>query len=119
MSTFSEAAKNTMLDALTCDEVQLHDGDPGSNGTANRVGGTDGEEAATFAAASSGTRNLDSDVNFTGLSGNQAVTWYSVWDSGTGTFEGKGEITSGDTQANSSGEFTLTTGTSLNIDDPA
>ena len=116
MSVFSTDAQNTMLDALTCDEIQLHDGDPGSSGTANRVGGGDGEEPATFAAASNGSRNLDANVQFTGLPSEQVITWISVW--GGGTFEGKAEISQGDTQANVAGEFTVTTDTALEINDP-
>ena len=116
MSVFSEAGKNIMLDGLTPDEVQLHDGDPGAAGTANRVGGTDGEEAATFAAASGGERALASQVDFTGLDASQSVTWFSVWEDGT--FVGKGEL-SGDAEANAAGEISLTTATKLILDDPA
>jgi len=116
MSVFSTEGKNIMLDGLTPDEVQLHDGDPGSSGTANRVGGTDGEEAATFSAASGGERALASQVDFTGLDGGQTVTWFSVWEGAT--FVGKGELT-GDTAANAAGEISLTTDTKLILEDPA
>lgn len=115
MSVFSEAAKNEMLDGLTVDEVQLHDGDPGAAGTANRVGGLNGEEAATFAAASGGERALATQVDFTGLDANQPVTWFSAW--GVGEFKGKGSL-SGDTEANAAGEISLTTATKLILEDP-
>jgi len=118
MSVFSTDAKNSMLDSLTVNEVQLHNGDPGASGTANRVGGVNGEEPVTMAAASDGTRNPTADVEFTGLDADQPVTWVSWWDSGTTTFQGKGEVT-GDTAANAAGEWTLTTASSLNLDDPA
>jgi hypothetical protein len=119
MSVFSTAAKDLMLDALGANQLQLHDGDPGASGTANRVGGANGEEAATFAAASDGTRALSANVDFTGLDADQSVTWFSVWNSSGDVFEGKGEITSGDTAANAAGEYSLTTGTTLELNDPA
>ena len=34
-------------------------------------------------------------------------------------FQGKAQVTSGDTAANAAGEWTLTTAASLNLDDPA
>lgn len=113
MSVFSEEGKNIMLNGLTPDEVQLHDDDPGAAGTANRVGGANGEESATFAAASGGERALSANVPFTGLPADQNITWFSAWEGGT--FIGKGEITIGDTQTNAAGEFTLTTSTTLNL----
>ena len=117
MSVFSGDAKDTMLDALTADEVQLHDGDPGASGTANRIGDENGVEAATFAAASGGERALAEQVDFTGLDASQSVTWFSVWTAGTSTFLGKGEL-SGDLAANAAGEISLTTATKLILDDP-
>jgi hypothetical protein len=117
MSVFSAAAKDDMLDALTCDEIQLHDGDPGAAGTANRVGDTDGVETAVFAAASSGSRALNADVDFTNMGDSTGITWISVWESGV-QFQGKAQLT-GDLASNSSGEFTVTTATSLDLDDPA
>jgi hypothetical protein len=106
-----------MLDSLTPDEIQLHNGDPGAAGTANRVGAANGEAAATFAAAASGSRALNADVDFTGLTADQVVTWISVWEGAT--FLGKAEILAGDVAANAAGEYTVTTATTLNIDDPA
>lgn len=120
MSVFSVAAKNVMLDALSPDEVRLHDGDPGGDGTANRVGGANGVEAASFAAADEGERDLAAQVDFTGLDPDQSVTWYSAWDTSDGdVFLGKGQITQGATAADSSGDYALTTATSLRLDDPA
>lgn len=116
MSVFSEAGKNQMLDGLSPDQVQLHSGDPGAAGTANRVGGAAGEASATFAAASAGERALSAQVDFTGLSASQSVTWFSVW--GAGTFLGKGQLT-GDLAANAAGEISLTTATKLVLEDPA
>lgn len=117
MSVFSTDAKNEMLDALTCDEIQLHDGDPGAAGTANRVGAANGIEAAVFAAASSGARALNADVDFTGMGDSTSITWISVWESGV-QFQGKAQL-SGDAASNSSGEFTVTTESALELEDPA
>jgi len=119
MSVFSVAAKNQMLGGITPNQLQLHNGDPGAAGTANRVGGGNGEEAATFAAASNGERALASNVDFTGLAASQTVTWFSVWNTSGPTFLGKGQITSGDTAANAAGEFSLTTATKLILQDPS
>lgn len=118
MSAFSTNAKNAMLDALTPDRARLHSGDPGSTGTANAEGTL---TAATFAAAASSARALSSAVNFTGLGANQSVTWFSVWDNNGGSplFLGRGEITSGDVAANAAGEYTLTTATALQLNDPS
>ena len=118
MSAFSTSAKNGMLDALTADRIRLHSGDPGATGTSNAEGSL---TAATFAAAASSARALSSAVNFTGLGANQSVTWFSVWDNNSGSplFLGRGEITSGDVAANAAGEYTLTTATELQLNNPA
>lgn len=118
MSVFSTEAKNVMLDALDPDEIQLHDGDPGSDGTANRVGGADGEEPATFDPAADGERPLAEDVDFDGLDDGQTVTWISVWNSTDSRFLGKASL-DGDNEANAAGEITVTTDTRLIIEDPA
>lgn len=117
MSVFSTTAKNSMLDALTCNQIQLHNGDPGAAGTANRVGGVNGEAAAVFAAAAAGSRALNADVNFTGLAASQSVTWISVWNTTGPVFQGTAQL-SGDLAANANGEFTVTTATSLDLNDP-
>ena len=111
---FSTAAKNSMLNALEPDGVRLHSGDPGSAGTSNALGS--GNESATFDAAANGERALTSDVTVTGLSAEQSVTHFSVWDDTV--FLGSGQITSGDTAANADGEFTLKgTTTKLDLND--
>ena len=46
------------------------------------------------------------------------VTHFSVWENDVAdVFEGSGQITAGDVEANSAGEFTLTTTTKLDIND--
>ena len=117
MSVFSTVAKNAMLDALQPDEIQLHNGDPGAAGTSNRVGGANGEAAAAFAAAASGSRALNADVDFTGLTASQSVTWISVWDDTV--FLGKAAVSSGDVAANAAGAWSATTATALTLSDPA
>jgi hypothetical protein len=111
---FATAAKNTMLDALTPNRVRLHSGDPGAAGANNQLGSL---TAATFAAASGGERALDAQVDFTGLSAGQSVTYFSVWNSTGPTFLGSGQITSGDVAANAAGEYSLATGTKLDLED--
>ena len=114
---FSTTAKNTMLDALTVDRIQLHSGDPGAAGTANVVADT--KLAATFAAASNGERALSTDVDYTGLSANQSVTYISFWKNDGTVFHGSKALT-GDQAANASGEYTVkATTTKLSLTDPA
>ena len=111
---FIATAKNAMLDALTLDKVRLHSADPGAAGTTAELGS--GTVAATFSAASGGSRAIATNVSFTGLGVNQLVTHFSVW-SGT-TFRGSGAV-SGDSTANAEGEYVLTTSTTVSLTDPA
>lgn len=112
---FSTAAKNAMLDALTLDRIRLHSGAPGSAGTSNTLGA--GLSAATFSAASSGSRALASAVVVTGLSASQSVTHFSVWTNSGTVFQGSGSISSGDVAANAAGEYSLATGTTVSLSD--
>lgn len=113
---FTDAAKNTMLDALTPNRIRLHSGAPG-DGTANALGA--GLSTATFAAAASGERALASAVTVTGLTANQSITHFSVWNSTGPVLIGTAAITSGDATANASGEYRLAVGTKLDLQDPA
>jgi hypothetical protein len=102
---FAVTAKNLALDAITCDRIRLHSGDPGSAGTDNALGA--GLSAATFNAASSAERVLNADVTVTGLSAAQSVTYFSVWlNSGT-VFRGGFAITSGAVNADGAGQYVL------------
>lgn len=113
---FSTSAKGTMLDALTMNRIRLHSGDPGAAGTDNALGA--GLSTATFAAASAGARQMSGDVTVTGLAASQSVTHFSVWNSTGPVFLGSGEITAGDVNATSGGEYILVaTGTSVSIAD--
>ena len=112
----STTSKNIALDALTLDRVQLHSGDPGAAGASSQLGT---KVAATFAAASSGVRALSAQVDFTGLTASQSVTYYSVWEHNGGSpiFRASGQITSGDVTANAAGAYSLTTATVVRIND--
>lgn len=109
----STVAKNTALDALTIDAIRLHSGDPGAAGTTSALGA--GLSAATFNAASSGSRALNANVSVTGLSASQSVTHFSVWTTAGAVFIGSGTISSGDVAANAGGEFQLATGTTVDL----
>lgn len=100
---YTTAALNLALDAITVDAVRLHSGDPGGSGTSNALGA--GTSSATFNAAASAQRLLNADVTVTGLSANQSVTHFSVWNGAT--FRGGFTISSGDVQANAAGEYKL------------
>jgi hypothetical protein len=110
---FSTATKNAMLDAITCDGIRLHSGDPGAAGTNNALGA--GISAATFNAAATGSRALNADVPVTGLAADQSVTYFSVWTTSGAVFRGSGTIASGDVAANAAGAYSLAVGTALNI----
>jgi hypothetical protein len=109
---FSTVAKNQALDAIIVDRVRLHSGDPGASGTSNALGSL---TAATFAAASSGSRVLSGNVDLTGLGASASVTYWTAWLNAGTVYKGSGTISSGDTTANSSGEYRLTTATALTI----
>lgn len=119
---YSDAAKDLMLDAITPDLISIHTGDPGSAGGDNEVtGGSYTREAATFDAASSGERALNTAVEFNGPN-NEDAAFFGIWEedgvsTGVDLFLGAGPIT-GDMAFNSIGEFTLTDAT-LSITDPA
>lgn len=101
-------AANAIDAAIT--HMQLHSADPGALGTNAPLG---------TRVAVNGSVDADSDITwtniaFSGLSANQAVSWVSYWGSaGTGnpatggTNYGKAALT-GDTTANSAGEYVVT-----------
>ena len=97
------AAANAVDTAIT--HMQLHSGAPGAAGTTNVVGSR---------VAVNGSVDADGDITwtgiaFTGLNANQAVAHVSYWTASTaGTFYGSAALT-GDTTANASGQYTVTT----------
>lgn len=109
MGAFTTTAKNAMLNALTVNRIQLHSGNPGPNGDQNVISGT--MKPATFGAASGGVRQLTEDVNYTGLTPNQEITYLTAWDYNNGNpiYQWSSAI-SGDTRANASGEYKIKAG---------
>jgi len=90
---YTDAAKNTMLNALTINRLSLHTGNPGAAGTDNVYsGGGYTYQAATFAAASAGRRALSSAVVFQGTP-SDVVAWVGFWNSST--FRGAAALDAG------------------------
>ena len=115
---YSDAAKDAMLDHLgtLADSVSIHTGDPGAAGTNNEVtGGGYSRQTPTWTSSSGGSMHLDANLDFDGPP-NEDATWFAIWDNTT--FLGRGQITTGDTTFNASGEFSLTTATDLQVVDP-
>ena len=124
MPGFTEAARNTMLAAITgkaspsntITHISLHTASPGSNG-ANEVTGGDPAYSraevteADWDAAASGEIALAEDIAFDGPANGDA-THMGVWDGST--FLGGGAIT-GDTTFNAEGDFVLQAATKLSV----
>ena len=95
-------AANAVDGAIT--HMQLHSSAPGAAGTTGAVG---------TRVAVNGTVDADGDITwtnvaFTGLPANQAVSHVSYWSALTsGTFYGSAAL-SGDTSANAAGAYTVT-----------
>lgn len=86
---FVDAAKNTMLDALTINLLSLHTDHPGGSGTSNEVSGGSpayARQAAVMNAASGGQRSLNADVAFDVPAGDVAVIGF--WNSTGPVFHG-------------------------------
>jgi len=91
------AQANAALDAIRTDTpyMQLHVGDPGAAGTANKATETT-RKAVTFNAASGGSMTNSAQVQWTNIAGSQDATHFSIWNTatdGTGTFKMSGTIT--------------------------
>jgi hypothetical protein len=92
----SVTAANSQLDTLvgTYDWIQLHDGDPGSAGTAN-VATEDTRLEVTWGSASGGAVTTTADLEWTDVPAAEDFTNFSVWTAETdGTFGFSGTITS-------------------------
>lgn len=79
---FTVNAKSTMLDALTITHASAHTGFPGVTGANEVVGGSYARVAATFAAASAGSRSLSSGINFD-IPVGTTVRWCGLWNGST------------------------------------
>ena len=86
--------------------IQLHSGARGASGTTNVISGS---RIAIPAGSVDADGDISwSDIDWTGLTPNQAVAEYSFWSASSGgTYYGGGAAT-GDATANSAGEYTLT-----------
>lgn len=118
---FDNVAKEFMLDGVAgqLEVAGLHDGDPGAAFDNEVAGGGYSRQAVSFSAASGDEVTLDADVQFS-TPANQPVSWFTVIRTTGGTTRwGKGQIVSGDVQANAAGEYTLAAGTRLRLTDPA
>ena len=92
---YATTAKNLMLDALTVNKLSLHDGNPGTAGTANEYsGGGYAKRDAIFNAAADGKRTLWANVMFSGTP-SDTVTWLGLWSNTT--FRGAIELPAGAT----------------------
>lgn len=77
------------------------------------VGGAWGTNAVGSRVAVNGTVDADGDISwtnvtFTGLTANQAIGGVSYWSAPTGGINYGGAVVTGDANANSAGEYTLT-----------
>lgn len=117
----SPAGANAALDAIRTDTpyIQLHIGDPGVSGIANKATEVTRKSvtfgAATNSAAASTMTNT-AQVQWTNIAGSQDATHFSIWNTatdGTGTFKMSGTITAnaytaGDTYTAAIGAIVLT-----------
>jgi hypothetical protein len=97
-------AANALIAGLAY--AQIHDGDPGASGTDNIASST--RVAINWTSPTDGDFGLDDALEFTGITANGDATHVSFWSAATsGTYYGYEELT-GDTTANSAGEFIIT-----------
>lgn len=124
---FASATSNALLDALfnqtnytapTAIWLQLHVGDPGSAGTANVAAETTRKDiTSSFSAAASGAVTNDVAITWTGVTGTEDYTHWSMWSaSSAGTFYMSGIVTAnavitGDTFTIAVGDFDVTLST--------
>ena len=123
----ASATSAALLDALfnqtnytapTALWLQLHVGDPGAAGTTNVATETTRKDVTSaFAAASGGTVTTNAAVTWTGVSGTEDFTHWSMWSaSSAGTFYISGTITAnavttGDTFTIPAGDLDVTLST--------
>lgn len=113
----ASAQADVALNAIRTDTpyIQLHVGDPGAAGTANKATELT-RKAVTFGVASGGVMTNSAQVQWTNIAGSQDATHFSIWNTatdGTGTFKYSGTITAnaytaGDTYTAAIGGITLT-----------
>lgn len=107
---WSVTAANAALTSLTgtYSWVQLHVGDPGSNGTANVAVETDRVQVA-WGSPSGGVISNSAQLQWTNVAGTEDYTHFTVWSaSSAGTFGFSGTVTA---NAVTTGDtFTIPTG---------
>lgn len=104
IDAWMNALGNATSFSVTTVYVKLHVGAPGSAGTSNASTETT-RKACSFAASATvtGGRGLasDADITWTGISGGQDSTHFSLWDASSGgNFLGSGTITAAAYAAN-------------------
>lgn len=104
MGSVAESQRNAMLNALVGRAdyvasaglfVQLHLGDPGAAGTANKATETTRIEGTFGSDASGGAIMNTAALEWAGVSTTEEYTWASLWDTdtdGTGVFLGKDDL---------------------------
>ena len=109
---FSATERNRVADSIVANEltIRVHTDDPGTNGTANRIGTASATlAAANWSDASAGAAQYNAAVALGVLdnSAQQIVDWYSLWRSST--FVGSEEMSS-DVTVVAGGTFTIPSG---------
>jgi len=115
MGTYSAAAKNAMLDALTITAVSLHNADPGATGANELTGGSPAyaRQTPTFNAASSASRALNANLVFNAPAG-ATVAYVGYWNAST--WLGSDPVTS-ETFVGQGTYTVLASGTTLSLTD--
>lgn len=124
MGLIAVGERNKMLDALagrttyTANAavwVKLHTGDPGAAGTNNAAGETTRKQVTFGSAASAGAIPSTAQVQWTGMSTAETITWVSFWTASTGgTFLANDDLPAaktvgvGDSLTIASGDISLT-----------
>lgn len=76
--------------------IQLHNGDPGSAGTANISSAVSGRNSASFSAASAGSLSLSATPTSWSVTATDTLTYISLWDaSSSGNFVRSAVLTAG------------------------
>jgi len=94
MTDFSNAVESSIIQHIIAETtwaapttvyVQIHNGDPGEDGTANVIASVGGRMLASFAAEANGSASTDADLEWTnGSGGSEDVSHVSCWTLITG-----------------------------------
>ena len=107
---FTNAALNAATNGLLAAYpfLSLHSADPGSTGASETSAA---RTNPGWPAASGSGDSTVSNVAFTGVAANGAVTFFGLWSAATGGTFGGGFALTGDQTANSAGAYTVTLAT--------